>query len=388
MAISEKNGQVPHLPKVFHKDQIQALGRKSTQGMRWEPATIKDDLILKIKCVTAGYEELRKKLPYPCASTLQRIIQHITFESGNLDEVFDMILASIKNLTAEQLSHISYCTLAGDEMAVEPTQMVDPSTKKPIDHVTLNSHDGIANKALVFILGGISSRWKQTLGYYFTRAKAGGEDADAVGREIAEIIMEIIKRAEAIGLRVHRFTSDMGPENQAVWRHLGVRCNRFECIYSVDHPVRKGDQLCFVPDVLHLFKALKRTIVANGSVFLPDNIVEREGLPTNEVNASHIKALLDEQDKMELKIAQILKKDSLEPKRHFHDMKVGTARGVISRRTATGLHVLALTKQDPSYITTAWFINHVNRWFELMTSRRHKLALRQNQRFTTKLSSI
>jgi len=144
------------LSSTFHADQITAMSRRSTQGMKWEPETLKYALILKMKCGTAGYEEVRKKLPYPCARTLTRKVADIKFESGILDEVFDMILAFKKNLTEEELE----CMLAMDEMSIDPSLVVDPSTKQVIGGVTLKSHEGTANKVLVFVLGGIATRWK------------------------------------------------------------------------------------------------------------------------------------------------------------------------------------------------------------------------------------
>jgi len=101
-------------------------------------------------------------------------------------------------MSAEELD----CVLAVDEMGITPGERIDPSTQQPIGRVTLKTHRGIANKALVFILGGISTRWKQTVAYFFTNSRAEEETPEAVREEIAYIIREIICRAESIGLRV------------------------------------------------------------------------------------------------------------------------------------------------------------------------------------------
>ena len=212
------------------------------------------------------------------------------------------------------------------------------------------------------------------MAYYYTRAKAEGEDKDAVGRELSEIVLEIVRRAESIGLRVNSVTCDMGPENAALWRYLGISCTRYGTSYAIQHPVRPNDLLCFIADVPHLFKSLRKMLMANEVVYLPDDIVQEEGLPTNVVQACHFCNLLNAESKFEL-VAPRLNENSLVPKGRFTSMKVGTARSVLNRRTATGLQLLALHTQDPSYITAAWFVNHVNKWFELMTSRCHKVAL-------------
>jgi len=86
-----------NMSKTFNADKITAMGRRSTQGMAFGPATIKDALVLKMKCETSGCEYLRKKLPfYPCACTLQRHAEHIEFKSGILEEVFAIILQDIR----------------------------------------------------------------------------------------------------------------------------------------------------------------------------------------------------------------------------------------------------------------------------------------------------
>jgi len=197
VVLAKKYKQVEsNLSPVFHEDQVEAISRKSTKGLKWLPSTVKDALVLKMQCGTTGYEELRKKIPYPSARTLQRHIQHIVFRSGIIDEVFDMTLAIIRNLKEEELE----CVMAMDEMALDASERIEPSTNQPIGRVTLQSHSGLANKALVFILGGISARWKQTVAYHFTRARKEDEDSIADGKEVGDIIVDIIRRAEQVGL--------------------------------------------------------------------------------------------------------------------------------------------------------------------------------------------
>ncbi|EZA56042.1 hypothetical protein X777_04033 [Ooceraea biroi] len=58
---------------------------------------------------------------------------------------------------------------------------------------------------------GIFTRWKQIVAYYYT---PGGFD----GTCLKDIILQIIEKAELIGLKVHSVTSDMGAANQAMWR--------------------------------------------------------------------------------------------------------------------------------------------------------------------------
>ncbi|KYN14925.1 hypothetical protein ALC57_12865 [Trachymyrmex cornetzi] len=56
-------------------------------------------------------------------------------------------------------------------------------------------------------------------------------------------------------------------------------------------------------------------------------------------------------------------------------MKVQTAKDVINNKTRTGLKLLAEYKHDPTYLTTAWFVDFSNHFFDIITSRNYKMAL-------------
>jgi len=81
------------------------------------------------------------------------------------------------------------------------------------------------NAALVFMLAGLASRWKQVVGYYFT-----GDGFD--GAVLKPIILQIINKAESIHLHVNNITSDMGPTNIAFWREIGITAGRYSLTNS------------------------------------------------------------------------------------------------------------------------------------------------------------
>lgn len=60
------------------------------------------------------------------------------------------------------------CVLVLDEMFITEGITYDVASKTFIGDITLLQHQGIATHGLVFMLGGISSRWMQTVAYYFT----------------------------------------------------------------------------------------------------------------------------------------------------------------------------------------------------------------------------
>ncbi|TGZ57012.1 hypothetical protein DBV15_10459 [Temnothorax longispinosus] len=321
---------------TFNKDQREALRRKNSQGVKWESATLKQALILKLKCGSSGYEEVRKLFPLPSLRTLQRRTEYIEFRPGILNKVFELLANEIHNHREEWKD----CVLALDEMSIIPGEVIDPSINESIGRVTFGCHEGFANKALVFVLGGIAFRWKQCICYHFTSSKTKSAENDATGKTYVEIIKNILECAETIGLRVHCVISDMGSDNRSMWKIFGIMANRDKVIH--------------------------------------EDVIQCENLPSNTVKVEHILELLDTEAPLELKVAFRLKKENLDKKNRFNGMKVSTAKSVFCQRTSSCLQLLALSKEDPSYITTAWFVRVVNHWFDLMTSRHHSLALNKS----------
>lgn len=101
------------------------------------------------------------------------------------------------------------CSLILDEMSITPGRIYCTSTNPFIGDVTLVNHTGTTTHALVFMLTGTASRWKQTVAYEYT--------SDSVkGAELKQIVIEIIRKAEEMGLRVHAVTSDMASANRGM----------------------------------------------------------------------------------------------------------------------------------------------------------------------------
>lgn len=73
-------------------------------------------------------------------------------------------------------------------------------------NVTLTKQTETATHALVFMLGGITTRWKQTVAYHHT----SNSTDEAVFKEI---IFDIIQRAADISLHVEAVANDMGSAN-------------------------------------------------------------------------------------------------------------------------------------------------------------------------------
>ncbi|XP_077484851.1 uncharacterized protein LOC144094839 [Amblyomma americanum] len=93
------------------------------RGSSWTQKTIQESLKIRLACGGRGYEYLRGNgWPLPAERTLQKHIEYIKFTPGRP-------------------------TLHSSDPSAEPV---------------------LATHALVLMLGGIASRWKQTVAYHFT----------------------------------------------------------------------------------------------------------------------------------------------------------------------------------------------------------------------------
>ncbi|XP_039303296.1 uncharacterized protein LOC120357257 [Solenopsis invicta] len=363
------------LDKKLHPDQIEALNRKSNNGLKWSFVTIKDALVFKMKWGTQGYINFVKRLPiYPSIRTLQRQLFHLKFNSGILLEVFDMMKTEVPCMTTEERE----CVMVLDEMSIKPGEVFDPSIQRMIGYCTFPAHSGIATKVLVILLAGISRRWKITVAYYFTGTadfECKIEDVNATGNALKTIILTLIEKAENIDLRVNSVISDMGSDNKAMWNAFGVGCTKEYVKTSIIHPVRPANRLYFIPDPVHLFKNIKHMLENNKSIRFPADICAANNLSNSLVDIQHIETLLHHENKHELKIAYKLKDTNLHCKNQYNKMKVSTASSVLNKRTETALKTYANYTSDNSFKTTTFFINLVDRWFNIMTNRSRIFAL-------------
>lgn len=337
------------LKQVFNNDQISALKKKklkkTTKLMKWTNDTVTKSLKLKFSCGGSGYSELIKQgYPLPSIRTLQRRLQNLKFDSGILNEVFSFLKLKVENFSTYEKD----CVLVLDEMAITPGKMYDTSLSKYFGEVTLPYHSGLATHVLLFMLGGVTSRWKQVVAYYFT--------SDSVnGAVLKDIIIEIFKKAEEVDLNILSITSDMGPCNQALWRSWDIRAGKNSTVkYQIQHPLNQEKKVCVFADVPHLFKNIKAMLITNKIIELPIHIVEQYSLPTNKIMASHILDVIKHQNDNFFKLAPKLTEEDLLPT-HFFKMKVSTSTNVVSHSVSSALKFLAEELNKPDYLTTAWF---------------------------------
>lgn len=393
-----KQSHLDILKGFFNNDQLEYLHKKKitpkgkTFKIKWSDATIIKGLKLKFSCGTSGYNDLRQHLPLPGIRTLQRSVEHIKFDSGILNDVFKYLKSKVAAFKHKQQGD---CCLLLDEMAITKGDPWDSLRKSKIGYdsinylifysfqkqfqmyieliifryVSLPDHPKVlASKALVFIFAGLNSRWKQIVAYYFTTDKCDGSS-------FKPIIVKLTSLGECVGLEIHLVTSDMGPSNLQMWDAFGIVSQKNkEVVNCIPHPVNKDRMLYFMPDVAHLLKNLKSSLINNEIITLPDYICTEYELPSNAVRFSHIVSLIIYQEKKQLKLAKKLKVKDVS-KNHFIKMSVVSAKHFFCTEVAAALSDLSQKFKNDKMKATIWFIKTMAAWFLFMSSRSRKFGL-------------
>lgn len=352
--------------KLFGADQLKALHRGGMRGVKWSPTTIKKAIQLRFACGPTGYELLLKQhQPLPSIRTLQRRMKTLSFKPGVLSQVFGFMKLKVKEMREEE----RICCLTIDEMSITPTVEYDASSGKLLGNVTLPNHTGNATHAMVIMLGGVTSRWKQTVAYHFT-----GNSTD--GAEMKPIVLDVIKQATDTGLHVLAVTSDMGTVNRAMWRSFGIICGKHcKTVNKIKHPSDDNKWLYFLADVPHLIKNIKAALIRGHTFAMSPAIVQTYKLQSCSASLSPVKDLAKFQENKELKLAPHLTSAVLAPS-HFEKMKVSNALSLISHSVSAGIrYMVECEGRSASNLTTAWFLEMMNHWFDLVSSRHPVMAL-------------
>lgn len=368
---------------VFNQDQIDLIHRrvdkKNINGIRWSNKTIEKSLKYRFTCGGTGYEEIRKTIPLPSQRTLARKIENLKFDHGILHEMLELLKYKVTDMTFQDRD----CIIMTDEMSIEEGVDYDASLKRLFGHVTFPKiTPRKAKNGLVIMLAGIQSGWKVIVGYELTSNVNNTE----YGVELKKMITEIIEIAENMGLRVHLNVNDMGPLNIKMWKSFGVHCKKvigmedltIDLNASIEHPFdheKSTRSLHFMADVPHLFKNICQALINNRTFTVTEDIKLKYKLKSNVIDFTPFEDLFDVQEgfNSSLRLAPKLEAYKLKPS-NFEKMKVKTSYHVLHKDVSAALKLLAEEEEEDcdkkeTYLSTAWFIDFVVKWFYLMTSR-------------------
>ncbi|KAH6941201.1 hypothetical protein HPB50_014899 [Hyalomma asiaticum] len=316
-ALTANKRLVAGLSKYLNEDQVKCLKMATMQGTRWTKNTVIKALKMRLSCGARGYDSVRELgQPLPTERTLHRHLEGYKFTPGLLEDIMESLALKVSLMSPEE----RHATLMLDEMQLAPGLVYNPSSGTvlgaptiPLADATLPP-DSLATHGLVFMLGGITTRWKQTVAYHLT-----GNSFHA--KTVKDIIIVIIRACEAISLKVDVVVTDMGGGNQAVWKLFGIIVGKHSKPKTwCPHPCDASRQLFFMADVPHLLKNLRSHLTKGQKIYLPEEVVKKNNLPGNEISIEPVKKLVEIDSNAELKLAPHLKPSSVDPS-HYDKMK-------------------------------------------------------------------
>ena len=104
----------------------------------------------------------------------------------------------------------------------------------------------LANQLLVLMIGGLSKKWKQIIGYFLVK-----QNMDVAGLRF--MVMEGIRQCANAGLTVKAIVADQEPKHQALFRDLG------DGGFSFVHPVTQLPVALYF-DPPHLLKSARNCL--------------------------------------------------------------------------------------------------------------------------------
>lgn len=239
-------------------------------------------------------------------------------------------------------------------------------------NVTTENQAVLASHAMVFMLVGIRSRWKQVVAFHFT----GNRVSENV---LKNILWDLISRIEAIGGKVHFITSDCAPCNKKFWNDIGLKFHKNDVLDSnpIMHPVDSERKLEVIPDVVHVFKSSVQGWINNEILYLPSEVVATNGLCTAEVNIHHLADLVNFEKHNLLKVASKLKPEDIDFKRNtkFDAMKVINSQKFVNSNVSAALRFYSQSVRRPEVLSTAYFIECLSKWFKLCSNRTIAMSL-------------
>ena len=351
--------------KLFWKQQVESFKSSSCNSFKWHPMMIRFALHLHLRSPSA-YNALRqsKVVKLPCERTLRDYTNVISPNAGFGKDVFDDLKKEASKLHGDIQS---YVTLMFDEVSIKDDLVFDNSTGELIGFINLGQNmnefiDGfkkgelsksIASHALVFMVVGLASNLKQTIGFFGTR----GATADV----LYPLVWKAVGYLETyVGLKVISVVSDKASPNQRFYRIHKRAEDTF--IYRANNIFAKDEQrhLYFFSDAPHLLKTIRNNLANSGAGLKTRYLWNKD----KDMLWSHVVQCYQKDCAMQVRRLPKISRDHIYLT-SFSKMRVNLAAQVMSE---------TVSKVMQSYCSnvaseTAHFIGLVDKFFDCFNSR-------------------
>lgn len=293
----------------FLKTQLEVL-KKSPRGSRYSDQ-FKQFALSIFFLGPKAYKKISETSRLPSKTTLQRFARKWAIEPGLNNFIFKIIESRVKLL--EEKGKDCFITL--DEMSIKSHIFYDISKDNIVGfEETMNrKNNNLATSALVVMVRGIASSWKQPIAYFFYKSTA-------VPSEIKDILYEIVIRLNDAGLNVLGVVSDQGPNFQKLVRNC-LKLTEINSSFYVN-----GKKLLYFFDFPHLLKSTRNN-------FFKHTFLLKDG----ETHKKYLEKLYNIDKVSEFRQCPRLTDDHIFPN-NFQKMKVKYASQIFSHSVAVGLN--------------------------------------------------
>ncbi|XP_061706874.1 uncharacterized protein LOC133517572 [Cydia pomonella] len=193
-----------------------------------------------------AYRFLSKTICLPSKSTLASM--YLPIEPKVNQQTWDVLIATTKHMSSSEKE----CVLCMDEMSLKLNLFYDTKGRKEDKILGLHEVDGqqkpvAAGYAFTLMLRGITSNWKQPIGFSFI-------SSSKIDDQLKTWITTTVQRFLQLGFNIRAFVSDLGSDFLALSKTLGISKNNscFE-IY--------GRKIYYIFDVPHSIKCVRNNLI-------------------------------------------------------------------------------------------------------------------------------
>ena len=290
-----------------------------------------------------AYKILSKLFALPSKSTLQRTMQNTNIMPGFVEPVLDALKVKVSTMDHRD----RYFALIFDEMSLKMSLTYNCGLDKIEGFEDFGENNNslfVSDHALVFMVHGLLSKWKQPIAYFLTAGTVTPE-------KLQELTRMCINRVEQIGLHVKVLICDQGSNN----RYFLQKLERV----TIERPYLSVNEkkIFVIYDPPHLLKNIHNNFLKGGYRY--DDV---------DIRWSYIVDFYNRDTEMGIRMALKLtdKHINLPP---FKAMRVNLAAQVLSHSVATGINVLCNLKYLPEDASaTAEFIETFDQLFNVFNS--------------------
>lgn len=195
--------------KTFMLMQLKQV-QKSKMARRF---TLDEKLLalLLIKQSPKGYKLLENMFALPNKRTLIRLSEKVSMDPGLNPKIFEHITRNCESWDTQR----KLCTIVFDEVALTPHLTFDEKKERIVGFVDLAEERKLryCDHALVFMLRGICSPWRQSVAYYFCEGTVSAA-------ELQKILKQLVPQLLLTGLIPLGLVCDQGSTFRTAIRKL------------------------------------------------------------------------------------------------------------------------------------------------------------------------